>query len=212
MRSTRHRFLLWHACALVLHVLNKQNRTTWFWTLANGSSKMDVGDWPGNCPTHPSKGANSLRPSGPHLCKEAGHVASAAGGHPGLPSCTTGGGRWPEKCRWSLCHKDTLGGYFGQVNWLPRGQIILGKCLLVVTPFLPSWSSLGIWIRGSNLRDLRTSAGLAVGNNSSSTIAYGGFFRFQSFPLDLSTKFPWNLKEWVWGADGQSKSLGGWTK
>ena len=212
MRSTRHRFLPWCACAMVFHVLIKQNRTTWFWTLANGGSKTDVGDWSRNCTAHLPKGTDSPRSTGPHLCKEAGHPTAVAGGHPGLPSCPTGGGGWPDKCHWPLHHKDSLGGYFGQVNWLPRGQIILGKCLLVVTPFLPSWSSLGIWIQGSNLHISRISAGMVVGDNSSSTIAYGGFFRFQSFTLDLSTKFPWNLKKWPRGADAQSESLGGWTK
>ena len=88
-------------------------------------------------------------------------------------------GKTPPACPWY----GSVRWVFGQVNSLPRGQIILGKCLLVIDPLLPFWSSLGFGNNGSKLHSSWASGGLVVGDNSSSTITYGGFFRFQSFFL-----------------------------
>ena len=63
--------------------------------------------------------------------------------------------------------------------------MISGRCLLVVAPFLTIQASLGIWREGSKLHSLVKPGGMVVGDNSSSTIAYGGFFRFQSFSLQI---------------------------
>ena len=76
-----------------------------------------------------------MQSSRPRHCKEAGSVAAAAGGHPGLPSGPTGDDRRPEKCHWSLHHKDMLGGYFGSGKLAaPRpnniGEVFVGCCPL----------------------------------------------------------------------------------
>ena len=83
-----------------------------------------------------------MRPSRPcHLCKEVGSVTAVAGSHPGSPSHPTGSDRWPEKHCGSLRHKDKLGGYFGQVNWLPQGQSV---CWLS-PPSCPPGVHWGFW-------------------------------------------------------------------
>ena len=90
-----------------------------------------------------------------------------------LPACL-----WHGSVRW----------VFGQVNWPPQGQIISGKCFLVIDPLLPFWSSLGFGNNGSKLHSSWASGGLVVDDNSSSTNAYGGFFRFHSSILDLLSR------------------------
>ena len=154
MRSTRHQFLSWCACVFVcfLHVLNKQNRTTWFWTIANGSGKANLGNRSRNCTANSPQRTDTSGFAGPHLGRKAGYPTAVAGSHPGSPLYRQWwmavGMLWaspsPEFIRW----------VFGQVNWPPLGQIISGKCLLVVTPFLPLQSSLGIGNNGSKLHSL----------------------------------------------------------
>ena len=112
IRSTRHRFLSYRACALVLHMLNQQNRTTWFWTFANGSCMSNIWDRPGDPSINMDKRASSAGFTGSSLGQEVSNPAAVAGGHTGLPGCPAGHCRWLKKCSWPLHHQNTIGGFF----------------------------------------------------------------------------------------------------
>ena len=84
-----------HVHWFVLHVLNKQNRTTWFWTIANGGGKANLGNRSRNCIANLPQKRDTLEFAGPSLDRKVGYPTAVAGSHPGLPCHSTGSGGWP---------------------------------------------------------------------------------------------------------------------